>query len=544
MQVRPFLFLSISMCSLALAQPVIRTGNGVLNSASYLTPGLPASGIAQGSLFVVFGTGLGPSSLVQANKFPLPENLAGTSINVTVGGVTQPAIIVYTYATQVAAILPSTIPVGAGSITLTYAGENSQTLSYAKQQTSQPAPIQVVASAFGIYTFNSRGSGQAIATDAAYGINSIIHTFHPGDPAILWGTGLGPITAADADAPPVGDLPGSVKVFVGNKTADIYYRGRSGCCSGVDQIIFYVPADVEGCPVPVAVQAGGVISNIATIAVSKSGQTCQDSVMGQDLVEKLSSGGKVDFGYVRLETGASLGDYAFATFSEFTPQTAGLAQYGVSSGYCVAVDCSRGCAINGTPNDLSPGQLDAGAAITLYGQTRYITIPGYRGVYAAPLNPNGAPRYLWGGAPYNVSGTGGAHVGSFAVDLTMNSTGAQFTNIASGQHVPMKNDLTVAWDSDKYGSKSSLVSINGFSATDNYALLTYLQCNAPAGANQFTIPAWVLSFLPPSGSTARGDPLGYLWIGQYDNPLEFQAQGLDRGLMTNIIYYLRTVRFE
>lgn len=533
MQVRPFLFLSLSMCSLSFAQPVIRSGNGVLNSASYLTPGLPASGIAQGSLFTVFGTGLGPSSLVQANKFPLPFDLAGTSINVTAGGVSQPAVIVYTYATQVAAILPSTIPAGAGSITLTYAA-----------QTSQPAPIQVVASAFGIYTFNSRGFGQAIATDAAYGINSIIHTFDPGEPAILWGTGLGPITAADADAPPVGDLPGSVKVFVGNTTADIYYRGRSGCCSGVDQIIFYVPTGVEGCSVPVAVQTGGVISNIATIAVSKSGQTCRDSVMGQDLVEKLASGQKVDFGYVRLETGASLGDWTYATFSEFTPQTAGLAQYGVSSGYCVAVDCSHGCAINGTPSDLSPGQLDAGPSIALDGQTRTITIPGYRGSYLASLNPNGGPRYLWGGAPYKVSGTGGTQVGSFSVDLTMNSTGAQFTNIASGQHVPMKNDLMVAWDSDKYGSKSGLVSINGFSATDNYALLTLLQCNAPAGANQFTIPAWVMSFLPPSGSTARGDPLGYLWIGQYENPLEFQARGLDRGLMTNIIYYLRTVRFE
>ena len=534
MQARLLICLSVLLSVPALAQPVIRSGNGVLNSASYLTPGLPASGIAQGSLFVVFGTGLGPARLVQATKFPLPDELADTSIKVTVGGVSKSAVMVYTYAGQVAAIMPSSMPTGAGTITLTFNG-----------QTSQPAAVQVVAGAFGIYTFNSRGTGQAIATDAAYRVNTIIHTFHPGDLAILWGTGLGPIAASDANAPPVGDVPGDVQVMVGNTAANIYYRGRSGCCSGVDQIMFYVPPGVEGCAVPVGVRVGGVISNIATLAVSKDGQTCQDSVMGQTLVDKLVSGQRVGFGYVRLETGAQLGDWIFATFSELTPQTAGLAHYGVSSGYCVAVDCSQGCAINGTPNDLSPAQLDAGSSLALAAQSRpSLTIPGYQGWYAANLNPGGGPRYLWGGLPYDVSWPGGSQVGSFSTTITMNSKGAQFAHIVNGQSVPMKNDLPVAWDSNSFGSKDRLVSINGLSASNNFELYTYLQCNAPAGANQFTIPAWVLSFLPPSGSTARGDPLGYLWIGQYDTPLEFQAQGLDRGLMTNVIYYLRTVRFE
>ena len=97
----------LALMTAAMAQPVVRPGNGVLNSASYLSPGLPASGIAQGSIFVVFGTGLGPSQIVQADKLPLPTKLAETSVTVTVGGTSKPAFLVYTLASQVAAILPS-----------------------------------------------------------------------------------------------------------------------------------------------------------------------------------------------------------------------------------------------------------------------------------------------------------------------------------------------------------------------------------------------------------------------------------------------------
>lgn len=152
----------------ATAQPVIRPGNGVLNSASYPSPGLLASGIAQGPIFVLFRTGLGPSPLVQAPSLPLLTTLSDTSISVTVGGTTLPAYLVYTLASQVAAILPSAIPTGAGTITVTY-----------KNQTSASVPIQVVGSAFGTYTYGASDSGQGIATDLSYGVNTVIHPHVP-----------------------------------------------------------------------------------------------------------------------------------------------------------------------------------------------------------------------------------------------------------------------------------------------------------------------------------------------------------------------------
>ena len=74
------------------AQPVI-DADGVTNNASYLSSGLPNSGIAQGSIFAIFGGGLGPTSLQQATRFPLPTDLGGTSVKVTVGTTTVNAII-------------------------------------------------------------------------------------------------------------------------------------------------------------------------------------------------------------------------------------------------------------------------------------------------------------------------------------------------------------------------------------------------------------------------------------------------------------------
>src|SRR4051794_25739720 len=86
------------------AGPVLRSQNPVVNAASYRTPGLPSSAIARGSIFTIFGTGLGPSQYAQANEFPLPTKLAETSVAVMVGSTPIPAVVLFAYSTQVNAI--------------------------------------------------------------------------------------------------------------------------------------------------------------------------------------------------------------------------------------------------------------------------------------------------------------------------------------------------------------------------------------------------------------------------------------------------------
>jgi uncharacterized protein (TIGR03437 family) len=538
------LAVSLLSTAIALAQPVI--GGQAVNSASYRTPGMPGSGVAQGSIFIVFGTGLGPASLVEATTFPLQTTLGGTSVSVTVGGTQLSAFMLYTYSYAVAAILPSTTPVGSGTFTVTYNG-----------QISAPAPIQVVASAFGIFTLNEQGSGQAIATDVNYNVNTIIHTFHPGDYVTLWGTGLGAINGSDAVVPPFGNV-GSVTVYVGNAPASVVtYHGRSSF-AGLDQINLQIPQGVTGCYVPVGVQTGGTlgnIGNITTIAVSDSGQTCSDSVMGQDLVNQLAAGQKVDFGYIRLESwvarfvngSADNGneDFGIATFSEYTPASAGLAQYGVSSGYCVAVDCSTECGganlVGWSLSDSSPAQLDAGAALTA--EYPVIALPQAQyqsGFYEALLSGNG--RFLYSDFTYPVTGTGGKAVGAFSVNDVTGIPSATLTGLVNAQTVPVSGDLKIQWTGGNPALQNGQVTISAESwnqPTSNTYQIEFLQCTAPASAQEFTIPAWVLSAMPASGSiTEEGItiPGGWIQVGQYNKPTTFSATGLTTGIITDIFY--------
>jgi uncharacterized protein (TIGR03437 family) len=266
-------FLAIALflvAAVATAQPTISNG-GVLNSASYMPPSQAGGGIAAGSLFVVYGSGMGPATLAQA-AYPLPTTLAGTSVTVAVIGaapVTCP--LVYTSTTQLAAIMPSrlvppsTTPIE-GTITVIFKGRRSST-----------APIHILPGAFGIYTMNQAGSGAAIlqSFDPQTGlVNTLVGPARPGQIVVLWGTGLGPVQGNEAAGPLPGALSPDLILYVGGVAVRPDYVGRSGCCAGVDQIIFRVPAGVEGCHVPLTVMLNGIVSNVATMPIASEALIC------------------------------------------------------------------------------------------------------------------------------------------------------------------------------------------------------------------------------------------------------------------------------
>ncbi|MGB7761092.1 MAG: hypothetical protein WBL61_14755 [Bryobacteraceae bacterium] len=525
--------------SASFAQPFVQA---VYNAANYRAAGLPASGIAQGSIFSVYSGNL-PASCNQAFAFPVPAQMCGVSLTVTVNGTSvAPLLLGVYYGYWINAILPSLTPTGNGTITVSYNGK-----------TSAPFPIQVVSAAFGAFTATSAGMGQASVTDVNYNLNTIIHPLHPGDIGILWGTGLGAITSSDAGSPPFGNV-GSPTLYVGNTALTtgpgLLYAGRSGSWPGLDQINFTVPQGVQGCSVPIAVAAGGAVGNVATIAVAPAGQsTCTDSVMGQTLVNKLAAGGNVNFGYVRLESRVATisgqaasgtsnnGDFAYATFSQYTPQTAYLVNYGVSAGYCVAIPYPIGLI-----SDFSPASLDAGSGLTIQGP---LNAPG-------PLAPSfgfpdyyylflgNAGKYLYSDYHYTIAGTGGANIGAFsATELASNVT-AQFSGILPNTQIPRTSDFTVQWD---YPLNPTLpnapVTIGGFSYSSDLTLSASFQCTAPAGAQKFTIPAWILSTMPPTGTQTQGSltyPVGEIWIGEYNAPTPFTAPGLDGGVITDVFF--------
>jgi len=295
------LVLIAAFCPFPLAGQYVYV-DSVGNSASYFDSDAPGYGIAQGSLIVLFGYNMGPSQLVLSSGFPVPLDLSGTSIKVTVKSATLDAPIFYTSFGQVAALLPS-------ALTLKYKGA-----------ASSPFPIHVVGSAFGIYSLTSNGIGAGVITSPDYQVKTLSAGARPGDILILWGTGLGPVPGNDASGALPGNLFPTTEVYVGNKRAKVSYAGRSGCCAGLDQISFEVPAGVQGCFVPVAVRAGGTTSNFASLPVSPDGGACSEPVgLPADLLRTAQAGKPVKVGTVALGTLPVLQASGYSYARQVTP---------------------------------------------------------------------------------------------------------------------------------------------------------------------------------------------------------------------------------
>jgi hypothetical protein len=105
--------------------------DSAVNAASYIHPSYPNGGISHGGMFILFGRQPGSLRTKLADKFPLSPNMNGTSIKVTSGASSFDAAMVYVVGCiarapdQLAAILPSSVPVGTGSVTMTYKGKTS-----------------------------------------------------------------------------------------------------------------------------------------------------------------------------------------------------------------------------------------------------------------------------------------------------------------------------------------------------------------------------------------------------------------------------------
>jgi uncharacterized protein (TIGR03437 family) len=408
---------------------------GVKNAASYEDPELPNGPIAEGSIFNIFGSSMGPTALAYATSLPLPITLSGTSINVAVNGTAVQCFMIYTSAGQVAAILPSNTPAGTGTITVSYNGTASPT-----------APITVAKSSFGIFTLNQQGSGTGVIQDGNYNFNAPTFAFQPSETVVLWGTGLGPIAGSDATTPPSGNLPGiSVSVTVGGAPAAVTYAGRSGY-SGDDQVAFTIPSGVTGCAVPVAVTVSGVnganpvVSNYVTMSIGTSA-TCSDSEVPASLLQLYSSGNPVRTGSVILARGTNLvtnvtTDLGSASFNKYAPNTFFNGDIDFIYGACVVISSAGGGA--------TPSGLDAGPAINVNGPNGAKQIAtDSPGDYSASFART-APLYLGPGTYAINNGSGGADVGPFSFNITMPAA-FTWTNASQITAIPRSQPLTVTW---------------------------------------------------------------------------------------------------
>ena len=573
------LTVGVCLAAVAAAQPKVNAG-GVVNAGGYTFLGQP--GIAQGAIIVIFGTGLGPPNITYAPPaFPLPTTVpegSGTSVRITpASGPELNAPVIYTLATQVAAILPSATPPGKANLRVSYNG-----------QTSDPEEILVVERNFAIFTWNQGGYGPAAVQNyvppapGTYPPNTLVNAAAPGQTVVLYGTGLGPIAGDDANAQPVANLTSDVEVIVGGRSIRPDYAGRTPCCAGEDQINFNLPEDApEGCFVPLLVRVAGRDSNQGSLSIGR-GRVCQDAFgLSEGVLTRLAEGGSVTFGSLSLsafDSRFSFGGQNFETKSEdasgqFVQYNAGvLALFGsfavpsltIKSGACTSYSYTYKYDPEDPDGPPAPWwfsildrikPLDAGPKLVLSGAGKTWDmmqdpegLDYFAQLYQSTtgLPPTGQPSLAAG--RWTIQGPGGQDVGAFTANLDLPQPLGWTQDI---QEVNRSQPLGLVWTG---GGANDLVEITGSSSApvsgvaDTWTTGGFT-CIARASAGAFSVPADVLSKLPatPGDTPGSGNLSLYLVspteASRFTAPLTAGGE-IDLGIFSYSFGHMRSVTYQ
>ena len=500
---------------------------GVVNVAGNIPPGVPNYGIAQGALFAVYGSNMGPADLTVA-QLPLPTTagLAGTTATIAMNGTVVNAPIFFTRSDVVVGVMPSNAPRGNGNLTLVYNGQ------------SGTMPVTVRLSNFGIsnvtipFANNNVGviSNAAVTFPSTAQTVSATNTAAPGDVLTVWGTGLGatPNNGGDTNAPPGGNIGSAPQVFVGGiPSPSVSYWGRSpGSIPGLDQINFQVPPDAPlGCNVSIVVQTSNngtpIVSNAPTIALSGTdGGTCSDPTQ---LVLSSPTANGVKVLSVGLQQFINITTYAGPPDAVISGK-ARVDVLQLTQSQIVAVAPEQNVApsfgtcyvgINPDPNandPFMPTGLDAGPTIILNPPSGPAVAASENGTgfYRKDLGTGGlalGAGFTLPSGTWNVSnGAGGADVGplSFRLPVPQPITWTNRDSLIGGT-IDRTQPLTITWSG---GDSNGYVDIQGYTfsaaplsfADQNGFFFVGFECSAPVAAGQFSIPPSILLGMPPNPS--------------------------------------------
>jgi uncharacterized protein (TIGR03437 family) len=231
--------------------------NSVVNAASFVS-----GSVAPGELVTVFGTGIGPSSLIGlelASNGTVSNNLAMTQA--LFDGTAAP--MVYADRLQTSFLVPYEV-----------AGKSSTQFTIAfNGVASNAVTLDVAPAAPGIFTA-AGGKGQGAILNQDGSSNSATNPAAIGSVVVLYATGAGQTNPPGQDGviangtAPKPVLP--VTVEIGGMPAVVQYAGgASGLVSGVIQVNAVVPKGTStGSAVPVTIMVGGAASQSGvTLAV-------------------------------------------------------------------------------------------------------------------------------------------------------------------------------------------------------------------------------------------------------------------------------------
>jgi uncharacterized protein (TIGR03437 family) len=516
--------------------PVIFEG-GVVNAASFLRPPLAGSGLAQGSLISIFGSNLGPDPAV-SGEFPLAAELAGVSVGIqTAAGGVLAALPLFVSAGQVNALLPSSTPIGMNQISVRRDGVASGAVA-----------IQVVRSSFGLFASGSEVVRTAVAQRFVSETDLPVATreapTRPGETVVLWGTGLGPVTAPETAPSESILLETPIEVLVGHHSATIRYQGRASCCVGLDQINIEIPKDAPvGCLVPVWVSVRGALySNITTIPISGDGGACADNpnlptaapggTAGRILLRRTV---KLDETLQPGQDATSDGALGWFGAPGEAATSAGPAPLGPAG--LPMLPPQGTCLVYGPGAEGEGAVRDAGTRLDLETPGGQVAVPLATQEYRLAAPP--APLFLGPGS-YRLQGTGGSGFPPFSSQIVVGQP-AEWQTKEDAEGEARLRGVPIAWN-------SAAATLDGILAVgrdvvpsapggDSETLApTRFLCALPRDAQEFVIPPAVLANLPEA---AAGLELASVWGPQ---PLELPTDGPETGSLAYLHVEQSSVR--
>ena len=302
---------------------------------------------------------------------------------------------------------------------------------------------------------------------------------------------------------------------IGGQSASIQYAGRTPCCSGVDEIVATVPNNVPlGCWVPLVVNAGGVVSNTATMAIAAAGAaSCDDSGSPLSLLartpgtqafihwERIDSVENVDTSPAVLKTLDKVysrfysrpdSPYNFDPYLSYPP--AGSCLVHQTSGDSYFGKTLRGALPPGASLSPQPEQLynNGKQILTVTPTDTFLssTLGGTVGATAVALNPLGS------GGSFTIDSAGANTV----IPLNLEPPPA-WSRPNAIVVVPRSAPLALAFTPGDSGAPTVIV-LYAYSAPTNSTV--EVQCLAPPGASSFTVPTDLLSNLPATYQVIDG----------------------------------------
>jgi uncharacterized protein (TIGR03437 family) len=526
-------------CMLALAPALAQDSEappaiaqwGITNWASRMPPQLPAGGVAPGSLIRIRGWRLGPARL---------ESIA---VRIRRGETSVQATPIAASENQIEVLAPRDAPLGDALLQVVKNG--SASLEW---------PVSIVESSFGAFARNGDGWGPGEITNAGGAPNSEGRPARPGEAVMLEGTGLG--------VQPLRHLP---QVLVAGRAAtSVHVAAMAATRPGIDAIEFHLPLDTpEGCHVPVQVEsAPGIYSNAVTLAVSRSGGPCTNSLWSAGMGKQPVRLGTVALLHADLMIGLTPNqiahypvDAGFASFAViesgastnplflFPPPETCTMYSGTAGLHSITSPLAALEALPGTP-------IDVGADVTVVGSGGNRSLPrdqsphrNYGAVIGGHSPAPGAkelPLFLAPG-DYQVKAPG---TDAFQVKVRVGSP-LVWRNREQLTEVERARGATVTWQPPSSGPPSFIL-IVAMNADSRSGALGVCACLANAGDGNFRIPEYALANIPQTPLHPRGFPLNLVLLAEIPENPAVPADGtdMDRILAFATSISARTVLFK